>query len=147
MVFLSIRSWRDERAVMTSQSLTNGYLATVGRAHGIPEMWVDDYIQDVRLKAWLYPHVYEGVVASSVAIDYQRKAIRRPQAELTEEMPPQGDFVATLARRLDSIKAFPRLTEAESHALTQFVQGASLQPTQRVNLRRARQRLERLCAS
>lgn len=55
-------------------TLSDAYLAKVARSHRIPEMWVEDYCQEVRLKLWQHPEQEPGKsTAKSLAIDYARK--------------------------------------------------------------------------
>lgn len=54
--------------------LTDGYLATVVRSIGVPSMWAEDCMQEMRIKLWaMKDGAKPSDVAWSAAIDFHRK--------------------------------------------------------------------------
>lgn len=63
------------------QVLTDGYFASIARAIGVPPFWMDDCLQEIKLRIWRAgpetSNSLAGVIAQRAAIDFMRSNGRR----------------------------------------------------------------------
>lgn len=103
---------------------TDGYLATVARNVGVPEMWVEDAIQELRIAEWQQRRL------SSAAIDFVRRVGPRSRYGTSREYAYidgherlSPDWTATSDALLDLESSFEMLKAGERAALVRFYVG------------------------
>lgn len=150
-------------------SLPDSYLLALGREYGIPQLWLEDYVQEVRIEQWRRPTPALKTQAKRTAIDFVRRFGLRTRGgqwrlnpmSLEDELPDAdgriGDLIETpdfsdvSDACLDLSKAWPVLTARQKAALLAVALGYPVIGTRQGNLggahkANARKKLQELCA-
>lgn len=73
---------RRKHQQTSERVLTDGYFAAIARGVGVPEMYIEDVIQEAKVRLWkagdsVVPERAAGVVAKRAAIDFMRRHGRK----------------------------------------------------------------------
>lgn len=103
---------------------SDAYLATVARNVGVPPMWVEDCVQELRLAEW------QGRRPWSVAIDFVRQVGERSRAGVTRNVKylegedrESADWTDVADSLVDLSQRFPALTALQQRALIRHYLG------------------------
>lgn len=129
-----------------STNLSDAYLYTVARSVGVPEMFLEDCAQELRIAEW------QGRVIRTAAIDFvrqfgrhSRKGIVRDYGYIDGSESLTRDFTDTSDRIIDLERAWPRLTEKQRTALVKNINSVVGKNTEYVTCFHARQKLRKAC--
>lgn len=129
------------------------YLARVARSVFVPEMWLEDAIQEAKIAIWLAPHAPPKTVARRACIGFARKFglyRRNGTSRETSEIPPTyrtPDATPLVDRLFDFTTAWQKLRPAQRQVLMERATGRSeLSSEHRFRVSRARRRLRELVA-
>lgn len=102
------------------------YFATIARSVGVPEMWLEDCVQELRIAEW------QGRTYRHTAIDFVREygphargGLSRECAYLEDNDLASADWTDISDQLLDLEVSFGKLREDEKAALLRFYVGAA----------------------
>ena len=131
---------------------TQAYYVTVARRVGVPEIWLQDCVQEMRVACWLQGEESKTILRRT-AIDFVRKygphsrgGVSRDYGYISGSERLARDFTDTSDRIIDLERALPSLTSKQRQAVTRLANGLVALSRAEFSLRyEAREKLRKAC--